>query len=105
MKYYFSHPRTGDVENNLKEANRRAKAFRKLFHNRLKGDDVLIEPFKLIPQDGSVDEYEAMKTCIGLLLDCNSIVLAGNWQQSKGCRLEKAIADAIGLNTYVFRDY
>lgn len=105
MKYYFSHPRAGDIEKNLKEADRRARDFKKLFKNGLKKDNgILIEPFKLIPQDGSVDEHEAMKWCIELLLDCNTIVLAGDWQQSEGCRLEKAIAEAIGLDTYVFRE-
>lgn len=86
--FFLSHPRQGNIEENLKEAHRLAQ-------NELK-DFNLIEPFIEIPQDGSVNEFDAMKRCIELLLGCDGIILTGNWRKSEGCRLEFAIARATG---------
>lgn len=87
-RYFLSHPRAGNVEENLKDASEIAEYFRDRYN--------LIEPFKEIPQDGSISEEEAMKRCIELLLDSKGIIMTGDWKNSIGCNLEYQIARATG---------
>lgn len=94
--YYMAHPRSGNVDENLRRASDIAQELSCYFP--------LIEPFKLIPQDGSVDEFTAMKSCIKFLINANALILTGDWKNSKGCLLEKKIAEAIGLPIYEYKN-
>ena len=94
MKYYLAHPRSGNVYANIFEAHKIAQTLSHL---------ELIEPFKEIPQDGSVSEPEAMKRCIKLLLDADALILSGDYKFSEGCQLEKEIAKLTGKPIYVYR--
>lgn len=87
-KFFLSHPRRPAVKENIEDADVIAR-------NQLSGLN-LVEPFKEIPQDGSIDECEAMERCIRLLLDCDGIILTGDWENSHGCQIEKAVAQATG---------
>lgn len=98
MKFYLSHPRSGgkmnpieDMDHYIKENLERAD----WIAQQLEGLE-LVQPFKLIEQDGSVPEVEAMKMCIKLLLECDGIILCPNWENSPGCVLERDIASATG---------
>ena len=94
--FYLSHPRKGDVKNNLKKADKIAQ--------RLKDSFELVEPFKELPQDGSLEEHEAMKRCIELLLDCDGIIMCGDWRYSDGCKLEYEIAKATRKIVFVYHE-
>ena len=89
-KFFLSHPRRPEklIKENLEDADSIAK-------NELKGLN-LVEPFKEIPQDGSVSEEQAMAECINLLMDCDGIIMTGDWEKSTGCFLEYRIAKATG---------
>ena len=94
MRYYLAHPRSGNTYANIMEANKIAQNLEHLN---------LIEPFKEIPQDGSVGEFEAMERCIKLLLEADALILSGDYQFSEGCQLEKEIAKKTGKPIYVYR--
>lgn len=97
-KYFLSHPRKPinafTLEDHLEDADRIAKEL----------DLDLLEPFKLIPQDGSVNEHEARKESIRLLLRCDGLVLSGDWKSSSGCILEKLIAEAIDIPILIYKE-
>lgn len=82
---------------------------RDLFAQRRRANDVAerfahagydpITPFDIIPVgDPVAKDYAAcMGRDIEELLRCDIIVLVDDWENSKGCRAEKAIADVYGL--------
>ena len=40
---------------------------------------------------------ENMRLCIGELIKCDAIYMLKNWRDSRGAKLEREIAEAIGL--------
>ncbi|MCR4964822.1 MAG: DUF4406 domain-containing protein [Bacteroidales bacterium] len=40
---------------------------------------------------------DCMRRCIARLMECDAIYLLNDWKQSKGARLEKYLADQLGL--------
>lgn len=59
-----------------------------------------VNPMEVNGLDGDGKEYpwaEYMKRDIPILLDCDAIYLLPDWQDSKGARLEKYIADELGM--------
>lgn len=95
MKYFLSHPRSGDVMENIYNAHKIAETISYLN---------VVQPFKLIPQDGSISEPEAMKECIKLLLDCDAIILSGDYKHSVGCMLEWGVAKLTGKEIYEYNN-
>lgn len=48
-----------------------------------------------IPKDSSWEEYMAL--CVRGLMNCKEIYMLRNWSDSKGARVERAIAFELGL--------
>lgn len=57
----------------------------------------VVNPCKLVSAD--CDWQEAMRTCIGALMQCNAIYLLPCWNESKGARLEYNLAVILGIST------
>ena len=55
-----------------------------------------VNPIKLCAEH--MPWNEAMKVCIGALLDCNPIVLLPGWEESDGAQLELTIAKSLQIN-------
>ena len=95
ITYFLSHPRAGNVQQNLEDA-----------HNIAQSLDYLnvIEPFKKVPQDGSMSEQAAMKECIKLLLEADAIILSGDYEHSRGCMLEWEVAKQTGKLIFKYQN-
>ena len=82
--YYFSHPYTGNAEENFKLANARSLKL-------IKSGYYIISP---ITHSHPLDQLEKHDLKFWMNLDqvimshCDGIILAPNWETSKGCRLE-----------------
>lgn len=90
MKIYISLPIQG------KDLNRQ-KAYAKDIAKRI--TDLGFQPVN--PFDNSLpddaDRAAHMKEDIRLLLDCRAIMMCKDWETSKGCLLEKSIAEQCAL--------
>ena len=105
MKIYIAGQITGlDYQEALRSFAAAEDALRKLGHEPVNptkenGLDVPGET-----QPGKTHAWaDYMKKDIPLLLGCEAIYLLPNWPRSKGARLEKHIADALGMLT-LFED-
>jgi hypothetical protein len=58
---------------------------------------VPVNPMKLVPYKPELSWEDYMKEDIAALLKCDSIFMLTNWGQSKGARVEHAIAKELGL--------
>jgi hypothetical protein len=54
-----------------------------------------VNPFDVCPEPASWEE--AMRADIKALMDCDGIALLPGWEKSRGARLEKLNADALGI--------
>lgn len=61
------------------------------------GYENIINPMKLVPYDPNLTWHDYMVKDIGALLKCDAIFMLKNWGQSKGARVERAIAIELGL--------
>jgi len=57
---------------------------------------LVINPASMIPFD--MDWYEAMRTCLALLMRCDCIYLLNDWRSSRGATIERALALDMGIN-------
>jgi hypothetical protein len=74
------------------------------FNNFCKADDMLvaaghepINPMKKVSEQEGYSWADYMKEDIPLLLSCDAIYLLSDWGDSKGARLEKVIAEELGM--------
>lgn len=58
----------------------------------------VINPIRLIHQEAS--HNEAMKICFCVLPHADYICLLPDWYDSKGAKMEKAVADMLGIEVY-----
>lgn len=49
------------------------------------------------PLSDSAPHTEHMKEDLRLLLGCDGIIVPNRWQCSKGCEMERRVADACGI--------
>lgn len=89
MKVYLAGPMTGLPELNFPAfhaaaANLRAAGFE------------VVSPAEINPDPGMKWE-DAMRKDIPELVKCHAIALLPGWEASRGARLEKTIADALGM--------
>jgi hypothetical protein len=63
----------------------------------------VINPIKQCPQQENWSDY--MLKDIELLFDCDAIYMLSNWQDSKGARIEHAIAKELGLRILYFNTF
>lgn len=84
-QYYICHPfeTYGDPKDNLKKEEELVDALKGLYGSK---NVEFVRPFKLIPHDISRDQ--AMSQCLELLNKCDGIILAPDWNESEGCRIE-----------------
>ncbi len=68
----------------------------------------VVNPIDHPSPDEELDEMELwchyMKISVNRLSNCDAILLAPNYVISKGARLEKYIAEELGLEVYKFND-
>lgn len=56
----------------------------------------VVNPMKLPHKhDKTWEAY--MKECIKAMMDCESIYMLDNWEQSRGARMEREIAQSLGM--------
>lgn len=93
-KVYISIPISGrDIYAQRRIANDVAERFRRVGYEA-------ITPFDIIPiGDPAAKDYA---TCMGrdidALLRCDIIAMVDDWENSKGCRAEKAVAEVYGID-------
>lgn len=57
----------------------------------------VINPMELVPYDPKLTWHYYMVKDIEALLQCDAIFMLKNWGQSKGARVERAIAIELGI--------
>lgn len=98
-RYYISHPFTGDEERN--KAN--AEYLRALLKARYP-DICFLNPLGMFGGK-DVDYCTALADALELLSCCEAIILCMGWQDSAGCRAEKAFAIQQGIEVKHIGDF
>ena len=82
---YFSHPFTGHEEENKKRARNYCKELSMAFPNVL-----FINPLDSFQyMDTGIWTYDqVMKKCLKLMLMCDAVLMAPEWEASRGCHIE-----------------
>ena len=98
-RYYISHPYTGDEEKNKKDADC-IRAALKDAHP----DICFINPLGMF---GNVDaDYcTALADAMEILSVCDAVIFCHGWEESTGCRAEKAFAIQQGIKIYHIDDF
>lgn len=63
-----------------------------------------INPLALI-NDWKCDWSVAMKKCIKALLDCDAIVILPDWEQSKGAKIERQLAEDLDIQIFNYTKF
>lgn len=92
-KLYISLPISG---RNLKRQKALAKVFKNRWIARGWEESQVVTPFEIVTEDNP-DWAEAMGVCVAELLRCSHMVLAEDWYRSRGCRVERAVAECVGV--------
>ena len=98
-KMYLSGPMTGIEKYNHDLFHRVAHEFRTVGF-------MVCSPAEFFDGDRTKERKEYMREAVKYMLEADTIVLLPGWQESKGARLEAAIATELDLNImeYVERD-
>lgn len=108
--YYLSHPCTsvGTMEENKNHeqecaddilGSQEGVSYRsRPWKNKIK----IVRPLTLIPE--CMPENHAMERCMSLLEACDTIILCGDWQFSKGCLEEKETAESWGMEVLCYSE-
>ena len=102
MKIYISIPITGHgLQEQTKKAEKIAKGIRTLGHEPVSPFDTPAAPSHLTEEQ----EYAYyLGRVIEKLLLCDGVYFAKGWEESKGCRIEGAVAQAAGIPVYFSLD-
>mgnify|MGYP002624565822 CR=1 FL=1 len=90
-RYYISHPYTGDGERNEDKAKRIRAELKKRYP-----DICFMNPLGMFG-DETADYCTALADAMELLSCCEAIILCPGWEDSTGCRAEKAFAIQQGI--------
>lgn len=60
---------------------------------------IALNPLELV-NDWKATWQNAMKICISKLATADAVVLLDNWEQSKGAKIEKQLADDLDIPTF-----
>lgn len=94
MKIYISGPITGHPRERVERAFAEAEAvIRESGHEPVNplGNGLPI----------SATWYEHMRADIRMLLDCDAILMIGDWPCSRGVSIEMELAIGLGMNVYI----
>lgn len=64
-----------------------------------------INPMKLVPYHPDLTWLDYMKEDLAALLACDAILMLDNWTDSKGARVEHAVAKEFGLQLYYSKNH
>ena len=98
-RYYVSHPFTGDEKANLADAER-IRAELKARHPNI----CFMNPLGMFG-DENADYCTALADALELLSCCEAIILCHGWEQSTGCRAEKAFAIHTGIKIHYLDEF
>lgn len=98
-RYYISHPYTGDEEKNKKDADC-IRAALKDAHPEI----CFINPLGMFGSIGT-DYCTALADAMELLSICDAVIFCPGWEESTGCRAEKAFAIQQGIKIYYLEDF
>ncbi len=91
-RVYVAHPYGGNEENKLKVED----LVRKMVKND--SDILYISPIHSTGYLYNDVEYEkGMEYCFELLSICDELLLCEGWENSRGCKMEKAYAEKYGI--------
>lgn len=89
MAVYLAGPMTGIPDHNFPAFTEAAKRLRAQGYT-------VISPHELHEHTDRDWEYY-IRHALRTLLDCDAVVLLPGWANSRGARLEKTVADAVGM--------
>lgn len=92
-RMYLSLPISGRELDAVKE---RVKYIKEIF---ISDEYELVSPFDICP-DSTLPYNELMGRDIAGLMECDAILLDFDWNESKGCRTELAVAEIYGKRVY-----
>lgn len=97
MMVYISHPYTGNEIENVMAAEKIAAELA-----REHPDVVFINPLAAMKHEGIAGlSYDVIIThCLELLSKCDALIMAGDWEKSKGCVTEYEFARGVGKRIY-----
>ena len=103
MKVYISGPMTGIPDNNRDEFSRMASLLQAKGHEPVNPHDII--PTRRIKMTaGYIEEpikdpkyLDYLKADIAVLMFCDAYVILDGWGDSRGARIEKGLADDLGI--------
>jgi nucleoside 2-deoxyribosyltransferase len=106
MNVYIAGPMTGIPNHNTPAFDEAAAWLRAAGYQAVSPPDITrANPQPGVRRDGTIDDaaYRALvRLDLIALLDCDCVVLLPGWTASRGCKLEIAVAIAIGIPLYPF---
>lgn len=97
MKLYIAGPMTGLPEYNFPAFHAAAAHLRGMGHE-------VVNPAELpAPDDPTWPNY--MRGALRAMLTCEAVVLLPGWPRSNGARLERMVADRLGMPVYDYKHF
>lgn len=108
MKIFISIPMTG-IENSVIKRFKEVESFIK--NNSTLSQYEIVTPYKMFDvfdehglKEGYSNDLETTAFCMGkdveLVIGCDAIFSCSGWENSKGCRVERATAEIYGLKLF-----
>jgi hypothetical protein len=83
-----------------------AKGYFDLVEEKLRtAGHVPINPCNIVPPNPNPDWKAYMVADIEALMNCDAIIMLENWRDSKGAKIEHAIAEHLGLSVYYSQNH
>ena len=98
-RYYISHPFTGNEEKNKADADRIRAALKEA-----RPGICFMNPLGMFGNDDT-DYCAALADAMELLSVCDAVIFCPGWENSCGCRAEKAFAMRQGIKIMYLQDF
>lgn len=98
-RYYISHPFTGNEEENKADADRIRAALKEALP-----EICFMNPLGMFGNKDT-DYCTALADALELLSSCNAVIFCPGWENSTGCRAEKAFAIQQGITIMHLEDF
>ncbi len=98
-RYYISHPFTGNEERNKADADRIRAALKEAHP-----DICFMNPLGMFGNKDT-DYCTALADALELLSSCEAVIFCPGWEDSTGCRAEKAFAMQQGIRIMYLEDF